>query len=395
MPEPTTAGIDIDGLWQAAQAVSGVTLPGRHDDVHLRGLARFAEAMARGARGSAPALRLARREIDVWVQSYLGFEGDRARYPAIAEVPVEKPLFLAGFGRTGSTLLHHLLALDPASRAPRLWEIWSPSPPPRPEFYCTDPRIGRARRRVEFLAKAAPLVAEVHPMDAQAPDECQWMMRHSPLMVMLYGVPDYWRWLRALTAAELRELYAHYRLQTQHLQLFHRGGHWLSKSFSHLHYLPVLFDVFPDARLVRLHRDPCAAVPSLCSVAASYRSIFWDRVDPGEVGSEILELFTDGMERAMAVDRIAAPQQIVDVLYSDLVADPAGVACGILDRLGYARTPAYERNIRAYLEQAARVPRPTHAYSLEQFGLSRAQVLDRSAAYLAWAADRCGGRLIP
>jgi hypothetical protein len=393
MGEPPPAGLDVDGLWQAAQARSGVALPLWRDDLHRQGLARLAEALGRSARGSASALRVARREIAVWIESYLSFERDRAAFPEMAEVPVEKPLFLVGFGRSGSTLLHHVLALHPGARAPRLWEIWSPSPPPQPESYLTDPRIERARRRLEFLAKAAPLVAEVHPMDAQAPDECQWMMRHSPLAVMLYGVPDYWTWLKGLTADELRELYAHYRLQTQHLRLFHRGGYWLSKSFSHLHYLPVLFDVFPDARLVRLHRDPCAAVPSLCSVAASYRSIYWDRVDRGEVGAEILELFTDGMDRTMAADRNTAPERVVDVLYSELIADPVGVACGILDRLGYPRPPDYERDVRTYLARAAGAPRPTHVYSLEQFGLSRAQVLERSAAYLAWAAGRCGKRV--
>jgi hypothetical protein len=392
MPQQAS-DIDVVRLWQAAQQTLHVALPIPWEDVHVNGLTHLAGALARRADGSASALRVARREITVWIQSYLSFARDRAAYPGIAEVPVATPLFLVGFGRTGSTLLHRLLALDPQARAPRLWEVWSPSPPPRPETRAADARIDSARRRVEFLAKAAPLVWQVHPMDPQAPDECHWMMRHSLLTVMLYGVPDYWAWLKGLTAAELRALYAHYRLQVQHLQLFQRGGYWLSKSFSHLHYLPVLFDVFPDARLVRLHRDPCAAVPSLCSVAASYRSMFWDRVDPREIGAEILELFIDGMERSMAADRVAAPQRVVDVLYADLVADPVGVACGILDRLDYARTPAYERDVRTYLEQAARAPQPAHIYGLEQFGLSRARVLDRSAAYLDWAASRCGKRL--
>src|SRR5262249_4703184 len=143
--------------------------------------------------------------------------------------------------------------------------------------------------------------------------------------VMLYRVPQYWEWLKQLDIAELRELYAHYKLQIQHLQLFCRGGHWVSKAFTHLHYLPVLFDVFPDAKVVRLHRHPCRAVPSLCSLAASYRAIYSDRVDHAEIGQTILDMFLDGMQRSMAIDRRYPPQHFIDTHYAELVADPIGV----------------------------------------------------------------------
>ena len=57
-------------------------------------------------------------------------EADRKRYPAIADEVIRHPLFVVGLPRTGSTLLHHLLAQDPGGRVARAWEVMEPSPPP-------------------------------------------------------------------------------------------------------------------------------------------------------------------------------------------------------------------------------------------------------------------------
>jgi hypothetical protein len=390
--QEATVGIDVDRLLQSAGEALQVSLPNRAQDLQLEGLTRLVAAIERGIDRNVAVLRVAKREIYAWALSYAGLVRDLATHPEIAEVPVPKPLFVVGFGRTGSTLLHNLLALSPEARAPRLWEIWCPSPPPRPDVV-GDPRIEVARQRLACLAKGAPLAWRVHPMDADAPDECHWMMRHSPLWAVFYDVPDYWAWLRSLPLDELRQLYAHYRLQVQQLQLFQRGT-WISKAFSHLHFLPVFYDVFPDARIVRLHRDPCAAVPSLCSVAQSYRSIFSSRVDPAAVGRSLLDVFADGMARAMAVDRARPEAPVVDVHFADLIADPIGTVRRVHESLGYPYDADFERAMRDYLARIAGAPTYQHRYSLEQFGLSRGDVLERSAEYLAWAEARCGRSLV-
>src|SRR5215813_1286871 len=175
------------------------------------------------------------------------------------------------------------------------------------------------------------------------------MMRHSPLTAMLYQAPEYWAWLKSLTAAELRELYAHYRLQVQHLQLFCRRGHWLSKAFSHLHYMPVLHDVFPDANVVRLHRDPCQAIPSLCSLVSIYRRLTTRRIDANDIGATMLDMFVDGMDRLMRVPQPVAAARAIDISYDELTADPVAgpiaVVRRVYGRLGYAYTPAFEQEM--------------------------------------------------
>src|SRR6187549_3143238 len=123
--------IDVDALWRiAARRVQASPVPPR--DLEVEGLRCLVGSLQVDGRYDAEALRVIQREIFVWIAGYLEFARDIARHPEIADVPVSRPLFITGFGRTGSTLLLNLLALDPQARAPLLWQLLAPSPPPRP-----------------------------------------------------------------------------------------------------------------------------------------------------------------------------------------------------------------------------------------------------------------------
>lgn len=379
--------IDIDGLWRLAARKLRVPPPAP-DGLYIEGLRCLAAALGSKGRYDADALRLLQREIFARILADQSFSRDLALYPGIPDVPVHRPLLVAGFGRTGSTLLHNLLALDGNARAPLLWELWTPSPPPRPESYATDSRIEIAQRRLDGFTRADPRIRQIHPMQARAPDECYWMMRHSPLAALLYQVPEYWAWFKQLDNSELGELFSHYRLQVQHLQLFCRREHWLSKAPSHPHFMPVLFDVFSDANVIRLHRHPCHAVPSLCSLVAGYRKLFSPRVDYQEIGTTILDMFTESMKRSMAAPHRS--QQIIDLRFEDLIADPAAMVRRIYAQFGYRFSATFGQGLARAIESERTTLRPRHSYSLEQFGLSRAQVLERSVEYLAWVQPRCG-----
>jgi len=384
--------IDIDALWRiAARRVKASPEPPRN--LEVEGLRCLVSSLKVAGRYDAEALRIIQREIFVWIVNYLEFARDLARHPEIFDVPVSRPLFITGFGRTGSTLLLNLLALDAEARAPLLWQLLAPSPPPRAGDR-SDPRIAAAQRRVDVFSQVDPRVQQIHPMAPEAPDECHWMMLHSPLTVTLYRVPEYWTWLKTLALGELRSLYQGYRRQVQHLQLFDRRGHWLSKAFSHLHFMPVLYEVFPDANVVRLHRDPCQAIPSLCSLVSIYRRLTARQIDGEEIGATLLDMFVDGMDRLMRAPQPGAGAQAIDISYDKLTADPVagpiGVVRQLYDRLGYAYTPTFEQAMVGALEAQRTIERPRHVYTLEQFGLSRTHVVERAGDYLRWSEPRCG-----
>ena len=137
---PAARATDIDELWRfAARKVRAD--PNPPQDVYVDGLRCLASALETPGRYDESALRLLQRELFVRILADLSISRDVAARPEISQIPVRRPLLIAGFGRTGSTLLHNLLALDPVARAPLLWELWMPSPPPHPDTAASDPRI--------------------------------------------------------------------------------------------------------------------------------------------------------------------------------------------------------------------------------------------------------------
>jgi len=102
-------------------------------------------AAERGPANDAGALRLLQREIFAKIFADLSFSSDLIQYPEIADVPAGRPLLVAGFGRTGSTLLHNLLCAGCQCAGAVAVELWTPSPPPRPETYTTDSAHRKSR----------------------------------------------------------------------------------------------------------------------------------------------------------------------------------------------------------------------------------------------------------
>lgn len=382
--------LDVDQLLDLARSRTGGVSLSAGSDLHFEGLKCLAESIRREPYYDDIGRRVAHHYIYGWILKYLRFERDLAAFPDIVRVPVAKPMLLIGFGRTGSTFLHHLLALDARARAPQLWELTETSPPPRPESYGTDPRIRQLKMRIGASSIVTPDIHKIHEIDAQAPDECQHMMWHGPHHITTGGLkaPEYWQWLRDLGAAQLLVLYQSYKLQVQHLQLFHRRGHWVSKSLTHAHFFPVLFKVFPDARVVRLHRDPCQIIPALASLLAHLQVPYTQRIDFHDLGHQTLDLFVDSMERMMQIDGEVSPEHFIDVVFEQLTGDPLGVIGDIYSRFGYHYTSQFENDVHKFLQAEPVTRRYRHVYTPEQFGLSRELIVARSEKYLEWVERR-------
>jgi hypothetical protein len=321
----------------------------------------------------------------------LKIQDDLTRHPEILEVPVRRPLFITGLPRSGTTLLHRLMAQDPEGRPLLLWETLEPSPPPRPETYRADPRIGRARKTLRTLHALAPRIATAHTFDAESPEECNSLFAHGFLAGyngFMYDVPDYVEWLRQ---QDLVEPYRYLRRQLQLLSWRMPEARWVLKAPAHLYGLDAILAVFPDARIVQTHRDPVRVLPSLCSLASAFRGIVSDRVDLRRLGAEFTEAMARGPERAMAVRATADPAHFFDVAYPSLVADPVGVVREICRHFGDPVGPEFEGRMRRWLAENPQHKHGVHRYSLEQFGLDAATVNDRFAAYLRWMDEHVPG----
>jgi hypothetical protein len=313
----------------------------------------------------------------------LRLEDDWKRHPGIAAQGIDRPLFIAGLPRTGTSLLHGLLAQDPANRTPLSWEVMAPSPPPERERYENDPRIAQVERRMRCLDWLAPDFKRIHEVGARLPQECVAIMSHvfqSPQFATTCHVPSYEAWI---DKADRRPAYQFHRRFLQHLQWRCAGQQWVLKSPAHLAGLDALLATYPDAGIIHTHRDPLVAIPSLASLRTVLHSAFSDAVDPLQIGLETTSYWAQVLLQAIQFRHThpAAQHRFYDVYYDELTRDPLGTVQRLYVHFELPWTPTAEARMRQYLAQHPQHQYGTHRYTMEQFGLKPAEEADRYRVY--------------
>jgi Sulfotransferase family len=328
---------------------------------------------------------IARTDLVRFLENRLRMVDTIHRHPEITAAPIERPLFIVGLPRTGTSILHELLAQDPANRVPMTWEVMHPWPPPERATYTTDPRIAQVDRHFAGVDRLIPGFKAMHPMGATLPQECVALTAHdfaSMVFHPTYRVPSYQAWL---DAADLRGVYASHRRQLQYLQWRCPGERWVLKSPGHLWALDALLAVYPDARIVQTHRDPLKVVASLANLVALLRTMASDRVDRHEIGTDWTRLLAAGLERSMAV-RARRPEgdpQVFDMHFAELLRDEIGMVRRIYAHFGLDLSADAEARMRRFLAANPRDRHGVHRYTLAAAGLNARRERLRFAAYQA------------
>jgi hypothetical protein len=290
------------------------------------------------------------------------------QHPEIRDLDLGKVIVIAGLQRTGTTLLHRLIAGDPAVRALRAWEALSPVPLRGEEPGDPRRRIREAKLAARAIRFLAPDFLAVHPIEWDAPEEDVLLldasfMSQSPEATM--HVPRYSRWLEGQDHQRPYE-YLATLLKILHWQRPARG--WVLKTPHHLEHLDVLLDVFPGASVVQTHRDPGKSVPSFWSMVAHARGMLSDDVDPEEIGRHWLRKTRRILERSMSARRTTADGVFVDVAYRSLVRDPLGELRRVYEVAGLDFTEAAQAAASAALARNVKDRYGRHAYSSASFG---------------------------
>ncbi len=307
----------------------------------------------------------------------------RKRHPEIASEEIRRPLFVLGMPRTGTTLLHGLLAQDPAVRAPLSWEVTEPCPAPESASFESDPRIAAARARERDIEKIAPGFLAIHPIGAQLPQECVALTAPEFMSMQweaTYPVPSYQRWWEAQDHAPT---FRWHRAFLQHLQSRHRCERWVLKTPAHLLTLEALFAEYPDALIVQTHRAPSEVVASLASLECTLRGAASDAIDPRAQGREAADLI-ERMLRAGTAARAAHPEreaQFFDLAYADLLSDPIGSVKRLYQRFALELSGEAEARMRRFLGDNASDKHGVHKYAPAVFGLDVAELEARYAFY--------------
>ena len=345
------------------------------------------EVLLESFRTEAACPLIARREFQGMVVHYamqrLAIVDLLKKHPEIEDIPVEKPVFIAGLPRTGTTLLHRLMGADPAGRPLLLWEATSPLPPPQPETHLKDPRIDEVNANLAGFYQMAPQFKMMHPQQAQAPDECGPFFMRNFVSLNFAGMFNLPSMLEYLTHIDMRPSYRLHKQQLQILSWKFPKQHWVLKEPSHLVYLDALFDVYPDARILLTHRDPLDVVASNCSLNcyARYVSSHGACSNPKEIGPWQLGLLGVGWDRNTEMRKHLDPKRIYDVSYRRMLKDPIAEINQIYGYFNQTFTQEARTNMQTWLEQNRQHKHGKHHYSLEQFGLSKESVQKGFTSY--------------
>ncbi len=310
--------------------------------------------------------------------SRLMMERDRQLYRGIAQEEIREPLFIVGLPRSGTTLLHTLLAADPEHRVPLTWEVMTPSPPTGDN---ERRRIQRATQRCNCLNWLAPTFRHVHAVGAELPQECVGLMTPSFMSDQfdtMYYVPSYRAWF---FRQDLLPAYEYHRRFLQHLQ-FRRGARrWILKAPTHMSALPTLLSVYPDALFVQTHRAPLEAMASVSSLITILRRVFSDAVDPFMVCRDAIQYWSQTLDTFLQERDRLPRKRICDLDFLEIRRDPIAAIRRIYQHFGWLLSPEAEQRMRAVLARQPREQYGNHRYDLSQFGFDPAEAARAFAAY--------------
>jgi hypothetical protein len=346
----SAARFDIDTLVAQACEAAGSDDFGEPDGWR-DGLARLTDGLVNEAHLSDLGVEIAVMDIVGPLNNRLRITQWRKEHPELATAPIERPIFIVGQPRTGTTILFDLLAQDPELRPPLTWEVDAPWPVPQPETYETDPRIAQIQANLEMSEQIVPGLLTHHPMGALLPQEDVriWAGQFcSMIFPVQYRLPSYSRWM--LYDADHRNAYRYHRIFLQHLQ---SGvpGRWLLKSPAHLWQLDTLVGEYPDAVIVQTHRDPLNVISSIAALTQHVRRLASEHSDIGECARQSREEIVVGLERSMKVrdSGVLAPGQLVDVQFADFIRDPFATIRELYVAMGRELTPVAEQRMRDFL----------------------------------------------
>jgi len=366
--------LSLDHLLQKATDNTGLEDFGEND--FREPLSLLLDGLEKEADLSLLGRIMARTDLVRTLENRLGFVDLFKRNPEIAEQTIERPIFVVGPPRSGTTIFHDLLVMDSDNRVPLTWETSRPLPPPEAATYRTDPRIAQTQADLDQVDKLLPEFKKMHPMGAERAQECVTMTRYdftSMIYLVQYFVPTYDRWV---VECDMRSALKWHRRFLQVLQWKAPGKRWALKSPQHLWHLQHIHREYPDALFVQTHRDPVKIVISTSNLAAHLQGMGSDQADVRKVTRYYAQALAQGYNNTVAYRKsgMLPENQVVDLYFRDFMADQVGTVRRAYNHFGMDLSDNAAAAMQSFLDENPANKYGKHEYSLANSGMEEAEL---------------------
>jgi hypothetical protein len=308
-----------------------------------------------------------RHDVLRCLRNLLRFDELEESCPALLAAPVRAPVLITGMPRSGTTFLHRLIVQDRSTIAPRLFHLVHPDVS-HSGCVVSSLRKSAVRLQLALFRLIAPEFHALHPLGVDEPEECTDIIAQvflSSRFESSYRVPSYSAWLHA---TGFLDAYRFHRRFLQHLQAHCPERRWVLKSPDHVFALDEVRAIYPDARLIVIHRDPVRVLASVAKLTQVMRNPFTRRNDPLEIGKQVTASWIDGARRMTALS--ADDRSILHLHYRWVVSHPLDAVDAVYRHCGLRLSEEAEYRMFHWLNRMQNARRASSRYDLANFGLN-------------------------
>ncbi len=316
---------------------------------------------------------------------------DDLLFPAYRKQPVEKPLFILGNFRSGSTFLHRLLARDSTTfTCLRTWDIFMMPSISQRRIYQALGRLdawlgGPAMKFLKRFDARFLGHVRIHKIGLFEPEEDEMLLMYAwssffvgILFPFLDELPPYQFFDTAIPVAERRRIMGFYRACVQR-HLYATGGrYFLAKNPAFSPKIQTLLEIFPDARIVYLVRNPLNMLPSTLSWLDYAWHVSSDARERYPYRDEVLALTQYWYDHPLQVlDENPSPRHMI-LKFEDLIDSPDAIIRDVYSQFDYPRSPDLEKILQDAVAETL-IHRSDHMYNYEEMGYTREQIVQEFA----------------
>jgi hypothetical protein len=313
---------------------------------------------------------------------------DDILFPAYKDQPIEKPLFILGNLRSGSTFLHRLLSRDSETfTSLTTWDIYLTPSVTQKKITQFVSRLdkkylgGFLHRALYAFDRATLGKIKIHPISFFQPEEDENIHLHiwdgyfvTFLFPFMDEFPNYQHFDEALSPAHKRRIMTFYKSMLQRHMYATGKKYFVAKNPAFSAKIETLMEFFPEARIIYLVRNPLDMLPSTVSWINYARRQFTDPKETWLYLDEIVDMTQHWYRHPLQyLDSHPSPRNLI-LNYDDLIQCPEAVLRAFYEQFGYPDKPGLDIIVDEAVKETLSF-NSDHVYSYKEMGFTREQII--------------------